>query len=141
VASLHSTIKYLKAEITKYKGQETKRQLADVALSLTPQNTIVSDSEQRAELVRCNKDLLSLLKDIQLKRATPKVVDLSSSGSNQQLQLQRTELEALQKRAQSLKSKVQTLAVNISGTSVYPDTFNSFPSTSLTKVCLLYIYM
>jgi len=90
---------------------------------------------ESADILRCNKDLANLIKEIQITRVSPKVVDLSNNSLpvGQQLHTHKIELEMLQKRTQNLKSKTRSLVVNLKHGAKVASSFSTFPTTSAVQ--------
>jgi len=141
--SLRSALHFLKRENARLKGIEAQRQLYVQLPPLTKQHKKNSSTKMedqkvnptQSDMMKCNKEVTMLIKEIQIQRATSSVVNLipSSIPVLQQLQLQKSEMETLQQRGAQLKAKMQTLVMNLQEGNKVPASFSSFPSTAVTK--------
>jgi len=107
----------------------------DTTLPISRPSLLVVDQQinpiDSADLVRCNKDIATLIKEIQTARALPKMVDLSNNtiAVAQQLHTHKTELEMLHRRAQNVKNKTKSLVINLQQGSKVASSFSTFPTT------------
>eukprot|EP01114_Cavostelium_apophysatum_P009608 TRINITY_DN2280_c0_g1_i2.p1 TRINITY_DN2280_c0_g1~~TRINITY_DN2280_c0_g1_i2.p1 ORF type:complete len:1351 (-),score=437.37 TRINITY_DN2280_c0_g1_i2:39-4091(-) len=135
IQSLRSAIRYLRSENTKLKGKELQRgleislppiQLPHSYKSITNVASLSEDvgedkrstaAANTTDLSKYNRELTNLLKELQEKRVSVKVVDLNSttSSSSQQLFTRKSEVEMIQSRVNQLREKLSSSSsVNLS---------------------------
>lgn len=141
IHAMKSALQYLTNQNTKLKGAQAAHDLATLLPPLPIYTAEPVDTTEPLpsptvipEVRRCTREAKQLIKDLQQRRATLPVVDLSGKSTLspiQQLHTIKNDLELLQKRARKLRNATQTLAIQKGGAA--PTEFSSFPTAEMSK--------
>eukprot|EP01118_Nematostelium_gracile_P005109 TRINITY_DN1612_c0_g1_i1.p1 TRINITY_DN1612_c0_g1~~TRINITY_DN1612_c0_g1_i1.p1 ORF type:complete len:995 (-),score=303.78 TRINITY_DN1612_c0_g1_i1:91-3075(-) len=135
MSSLNQALEFLRREVSILKGKENLFLLETKlpALPITT-NERGRQTSTRNEVHKCNKEMNNLLREVQLNRASPKIVDLTSTKpALEQLQSHKIELELLQKRSKDLKNKARSSVMALSNDSNRSGTFSNFPTAAVVQ--------
>jgi len=123
IASLRAALRYVHNENAHLKGMESERKLLETLPKLnvhvlrkssTAESNNVSTSD---DLVKCNREVSNLIKDLQEKRVSLKVVDLNNKTIPvvQQLHTAKSDLELIQNQFTQIRNKLKLSSVTVSG--------------------------
>jgi len=102
IVSLKSALQHLREENTYLKGLQVSFQLQPIPEKVPTEKKTPPTSD----VLRYSREITQLTKEVQIRRATPQVVDLSKSSSIspvQQLQSQKLSTEMIHNRIESLR--------------------------------------
>lgn len=135
MSSLNQALEHLRRQVSRLKGKENQFILETKLPSLPLTSTErTKPNRDLNDVHKCNKEMTSLLKEVQSSRAMPKMIDLTSTTpALQQLHSHKIELELLQKKSRELKNKARSSVMAASHEGNAASTFSKFPTAAVVQ--------